>query len=200
MNDAVDQLHVTNQAFEIEGVEADQACRRIQQLVVQHEGDVELRIAWQMEAGAFIAGVELVEHELEAHQALVRVLGGVFDAVIVIPQGAQGLPYVAVRLKVKGKSCLLRGVVVIKVLPTEEPATGPAVALRSRVEVVQVGRHLRDAEATVLVLRWQLVEPANHPRLLIAGDNGRSGKDRHVAGSRSALVESPDGLCRNSRI
>src|SRR5437899_6974533 len=98
-----------------------------------------------MEAGGLISGVELVEQEMEAFQALVRVFGGVVNAVVVIPEGAQGLIDVAVGFKVEVKSRLLRGEVVIEILSAEEPAARPPVALGSGVEIVQVRGHLRDA-------------------------------------------------------
>src|SRR5205085_4408281 len=98
---------------------------------------------------------------------------------------------------VGGESRLLRRVVVIKVLAAEEPAARAAIALWSRVEVVQVSRDFWNAEAAVLTLCRQFVEAANDPRLLIVSDDGRSGKQRHIARARAALVESPDCLCRD---
>src|SRR2546426_1886329 len=200
LDNAVSQLDVADQPLEIERVEADQACGGIQQLVSQQDRDVELRVAGQMEAGGLISGVKLVEQEMEAFQALVGVFSGVVNAVVVIPEGAQGLIDIAVGFKVEVKSRLLRGEVVIEILSPEEPAAGPAVAFRSGMEVVQVRGHLRDSEAAILALVRQFVEAANQPRLLIVADDGGTGESGHVAGRRPAQVVSPNGLRRNVRV
>src|SRR5438093_11929222 len=101
---------------------------------------------------------------------------------IVVPHSAKRLVDVAVRRKVESEARLVRGVVVIEILSSEKPAAGTTVAFGSVVKIVQVGGHLWDAKAAVLALRRQLIEPANHPRFLIAGHDGGSGKHRHVSG------------------
>src|SRR5262249_47270807 len=86
---AVDQELVPDQPVELEEVEAYQPRRRVDQLVREDEGDVEVREARQVEAGQLVAGVELVEDQVEAEQPLVDVRAGVVDAVVVVPERAQ---------------------------------------------------------------------------------------------------------------
>src|SRR5262249_24522941 len=101
---------------------------------------------------------------------------------IVVPHGAQRLVDVPERLMVGSEARLVRRVVVIKILSAEEPAAGTTVAFGGGVEIMQMRAHLRNAKAAVLALRRQFIEPANHPRFLITGDDGGSGKNRHVSG------------------
>src|ERR1041385_2984702 len=54
LNDAVRQLNVAEQSLEIEGVKAEQPGAGIEQLVVEHDRDVVLRIARQTEPGGLI--------------------------------------------------------------------------------------------------------------------------------------------------
>src|SRR5262249_20861268 len=85
---AIRQLNVADQAIKAKGIKADLARGGIDQLVVQHDGNIELREAGQVEAGALISGVELIEDVEEAFQALVGILRRVIDAMIVIPERA----------------------------------------------------------------------------------------------------------------
>src|SRR6202035_6189937 len=71
---AVHQELVAQDAVQAEEVEGQLAVRRVVDLVREHQRNVELRIAGKAEAGRLVAGVELVEHEIEAYQPLVGVL------------------------------------------------------------------------------------------------------------------------------
>src|SRR5262245_36566160 len=60
--------------------------------------------------------------------------------------------------------------------------------------------NLRNTEPSVLRLRWQLVETAYHPRLLVARDDHRVGKYRYITGIRAAEIEAPYGLRGYARV
>src|ERR1041384_619029 len=89
LNDAIRQLNVAEQSLEIESVKAQQPGAGVQQLIIEHDRDVVLRITRQTEAGGFIAGIELVEDQVKAFKTLVSIFRGVIDAMVVIPQRAQ---------------------------------------------------------------------------------------------------------------
>src|SRR6266511_3336783 len=97
----------------------------------------------------------------------------------------------------RGEARLLGGEVIIEILSAEKPAARTAIALRGSVKVVQVRGHLRNAEAAVLALRWQFIEPANQPGFLITADHGGAGKRCHVSRERTTQVESTDLLRGN---
>ena len=150
-----------------------------------------------MEAAALVAGIKIVEKELEAGHALVHVLRCVVHAVIVIKQRAHGFVDVAIRRVSGSETGLLQGVVVVEVLSAEEVAAWAAIAFRSCVEIVQVSGDFRHAEPAILVLRRQFIESANHDRLLVAGYNRRPGCDCHITRISAALIKAPDGLGGN---
>src|SRR6266436_2553093 len=75
------------------------------------------RKARKMKAGAFIAGVELVEQAIETQQALVRVLRGKVHAVIVVPQCAQSFVDVTIWLVVRVESRQHIRIVLIAEVP-----------------------------------------------------------------------------------
>ena len=156
-----------------------------------------MRVTGQAETGSLVSSVELVEEQVKALKTFVGVLSRVIDPMIVIPQGAQRLVDVTVWLMVGGESRLLTSEVVIEILSAEKPTAGTAVAFGGGVEIVQVGGHLRDAEAAVLVLRRQFIEAANQPRLLIVTDDCRSGECSDVARRRPTQIVSPDRLRGN---
>ena len=185
-------MHVADQSLEVERIEANLTRAGIDQLVIQDDRDIKRWVAGKAEAGCLVAGVKLIKDQVKPFQALVSILGSVIDAVIVIPQGAQRFVDVTVGLMRRGKTGLLCGEVVIEILSAEEPSAGPAITLRRSVEIVQVGRHLRHAEATILALRRQFIESANQPRFLIVTDNGGPRERSHVARSRTTQVISPD--------
>src|SRR5438445_10312787 len=95
-----------------------------------------------MEPGTLISGVELIEEQVEAGQALVDVLGSEIDAVVVVPERAHRLVDVA-----RGRERLGREagqdvwIVLVVEVADLEAIDGVAVALRRRVPVVQVGRN-----------------------------------------------------------
>ena len=138
MNDSIRQLNIADEPLEVESIKTDLAGVGIDEFVVEDDRDIKLRIARQPEACRFVACIELVEDEVEAFQSLVSIFGGVVDAMIVILQRTQRFIDVTVRLVSRGKSRLLCGEVVIKILSAEEPATWTTVAFGSGVEVVQV--------------------------------------------------------------
>ena len=96
LNDAVCQLDVTEQSLEIERVEADLASVGIQQLVIQNNRDIELRVTGEPEACRFITCVELIKDQVKALEPFVSVLGSVVDSMVVIPHRAQRFVDVAV--------------------------------------------------------------------------------------------------------
>src|SRR6185295_17700749 len=86
---AVDEKLVAENAVEVEQVEEDLAADRIDDLVVEQQRDVERGETRQAETCRFVAGVELIEQQIEAGQALVDILRREVDAVIVVPERAQ---------------------------------------------------------------------------------------------------------------
>src|ERR1700719_5322883 len=98
---------------------------------------------------------------------------------------------------IRVKPRLLHGAVIIEILSPEKVTARSSIAFRSGVEVMQMGRHLRNSETAVLGLCRQFIEAANHERLLIMSHD-RGGREHR--GVISALVESPDGLPGNARI
>jgi hypothetical protein len=86
---SVDQEPVPQDAVQIEQVEEDLASARVDHLVVEHHGDVVLREARQMETRQLVTGILIVEEQIHPRQALVGVLGGVVDAVVVVPERVQ---------------------------------------------------------------------------------------------------------------
>src|SRR5205085_1511305 len=116
---AVDQEGVAYQAVKAEGVEEQETRRGVEELVAEHDGDVEVREARQPQPGVLVARVELVEVELEAGQALVDVLRGVVDPVVVVPARGQSLPDVAARGMGGGEPGVLHVVEVVVVLTPE---------------------------------------------------------------------------------
>src|SRR5262245_45865407 len=95
LNVAVDEKLVAEDAVEIEQVEENLAADRIDHFVGEQQRDVERRKARQAKPRRFIASVELVEQQVEAGQALVDVLRGEVDTMIVIPERAEALVDVA---------------------------------------------------------------------------------------------------------
>ena len=83
---AVHRELVAQDAVQVEEIEEEQTSPPIEALVGEHHRDVELGEAREMEAGRFVAGVELVEEQVEPRQPLVDVLRGEVDAVVVIPE------------------------------------------------------------------------------------------------------------------
>src|SRR6185437_13208740 len=88
LNGAVHQKLIAEDAIQIEQVEYQVACLRIEDLVIESERNIELREAGEAETSGFIAGVKLVEQAIEAEEALVSILRGEIHAVIVIPERA----------------------------------------------------------------------------------------------------------------
>src|SRR4051794_6679978 len=93
---AFDEEHVAEDAVGVERVECEQAGGGVEQLVAEDERDVPLREARQVQPRGLVAGVVPVEDHGRPDQALVGVLGGVVDAVVVVPQEAERLLHVAV--------------------------------------------------------------------------------------------------------
>ena len=101
----------------------------------------------QAEPGVLVAGVEVVEDDVEPGEPLVGVLRRVVDAMVVIPQGAERFPDVAVgRAEFGGVEAGARHrvEVVVELADAEETCehrvAGTAVAVRRAVEVVQMRR------------------------------------------------------------
>jgi len=92
---AVHRELVPQDAVQVEEIEEEETGPPIEALVGEHHGDVELGEAREMEPGTLITGVELIEEQVEAGQALVDVLGSEIDAVVVVPERAHRLVDVA---------------------------------------------------------------------------------------------------------
>src|SRR5439155_9391255 len=142
---------------EVERVKTNQTRTRVQQLVGQHDGDVELRVAGQAEARPFIPGVELVEHELESVQSFVGVLRRVIDAMVVVPHGAQRLVDVAERLMVGSEARLVRRVVVMKILFSGDSSEVSTVAFGSAVDLLQAAEYLLHTNDALLKQSQELI-------------------------------------------
>src|SRR5215813_973184 len=138
---------------------------------------------------------------MESGQSFVDVFSGVIDAMIVVPQRTEGFVDVSIGGKIKTKSGLLHRVVIIEVLTPEKPTAGAAIALWTRVEIVQVSRCLGNSKTTCGCAGGQLIKTTHQHGGLIAGDNRGSRKDRRISGGvRSSLVESPYRLGRDPRV
>jgi hypothetical protein len=90
---AVDEELVAENSVCIEQIELQQSGLVIEDLVVEDHVDIEtgqrvlsVAEARQTEAGVFVTSVEFIEENVSAGEAFVGVLGGVIDAVVVIPQ------------------------------------------------------------------------------------------------------------------
>src|SRR5438552_8043293 len=198
---AVDRELVAQDAVQVEQVEKQEACPRIEALVGKYHGDVERGEARQMEAGVLVAGVELVEEEVEPGQPFVDVLRGEVHAVVVVPERAHRLVDVAAGGRVDAWRGLVvredsgqdvRVVLVVEVSALEEVAR-VAIALRRRVTVVQVSADRRQPEAAILILRRQLVEVADQDRLSVMGHVDGSRYIGRLVFGRGADREAPEG-------
>src|SRR5713226_7380314 len=96
----VHQELVAQDAVQIKQIKDQLAGGRIVNLVGEGQLDVKLREAGEMEPGAFVASVKLVEQTVKTEQALVSVLRSKVHAVIVIPQRAQSFIDVTIGLVV----------------------------------------------------------------------------------------------------
>jgi hypothetical protein len=81
---SVDKKLVSQNAVAVRQIESQHAIVGVEVLVVEHHGDVEIREARKPKAGGFIAGVKLIEEQVETREALVNVLRREVYAVIVI--------------------------------------------------------------------------------------------------------------------
>src|SRR5262249_13189175 len=146
---AVHQELVAEDTVQVEKIEEQQPGPRIEALVGEHHGDIELGEAREMEASGLVPRVELVKEEVEPGQALVDVLSGEVDTVIVIPEGAHGFVDVAGGLVIGEDSSKYVGIVLVIEAVYLEEVAGVAVALRRRVAVVKMGRYGRKPEPAV---------------------------------------------------
>jgi len=144
-----------------------------------------------VESGAAVAGIELVEQAIEAHQSLVGILRGEVHTVIVIPQRTQGLVDVTVGLMGGVESGEHVRVVLVAEVARRVEVARIAVALRRVVGVVQVSGDRGHAEPGVVHLRdrWQGVDITRELRLAVKRLVRRAG-----AAWTCAVVETPDGL------
>src|SRR5438309_1036129 len=147
-----------------------------------------------MEAGILVAGVVIIEEEVEPGQALVDVLRVEVHAMVVVPECAHRFVDVAgARVGRVNARQDVRVMLVVEV-PALEKVARVAVALRRRVTVVQVSADRRQPEAAVLILRRQLVGVADQDRLAVMRHvDGPRYIDRLVLG-RGADREAPQGL------
>ena len=185
LDHAVDEELVAQDPVEVEKVEGEQLAGRIEALVGEHHRDVIGGEGGQAEARRLVAGVELVEEQVEAGEALVDVLGGEVHAVVVVPERAHGLVDVAVRPMGRIESgVLVRIVLVVERDRTRlEEVTRKPVALRGRVTVVQMRAHRVLAEPAVV--GGKPVEVPDQDRRVVVRDIRRAGAD---------AVETPDRL------
>ena len=126
----------------------------VKQSVREEDRDVELTIR-QAQPGA-VTGVFVVKQVVAAEHALVDVLGGEIEMVIVIPQRTQRLGRVAGRPECRvgeaGEHVRIMLVLEaervdrVRVIDRVEVVDRVAVAFRRRMAVVQMGGHLGDAE------------------------------------------------------
>ena len=178
---AVHRELVPQDAVQVEEIEEEETGPPIEALVGEHHGDVVRREGGQAEARRLGAGVELVEEQVEAGEALVDVLGGEVHAVVVVPERAHGLVDVAVRPMGRIESgVLVRIVLVVERDRTRlEEVTRKPVALRGRVTVVQMRAHRVLAEPAVV--GGQVVEVPNQDRRVVVRDIRRAGADAVIA-------------------
>ena len=152
--------------------------------VLEHQRDVVVGEARQPPAGGLVAGVLVVEEEVEAEQAGVDVGGGEVQPVVVVPEGGQLLA----RVEAGGEVA----VVVVPELAGVDPVLGVAVALRGGVAVVQVGGGRGEGEAHLGVPhRRQLVEAAHQHRLAVARRVAGPGRGRRGAVALEAPHRGP---------
>ncbi len=93
LNPAVYQVLISQNAVRIEQVKLEQTSLAIKDFVVEHHVDVEV-CEWvlavtktgQLETAIFIACVMLIKENVCSGQAFVSILGGVIDAMVVIPE------------------------------------------------------------------------------------------------------------------
>src|SRR5712691_6013975 len=191
LNLAIHQELVAQDAVKAEQVEEQPAIGGIVNLIGEGQRDIKLRKARKMKAGAFIAGVELVEQAIETQQALVRVLRGKVDAVIVIPQCAQSFVDVASRCVVRVESCQHIRIVLIAEVPNAVEVAGVAVAFRRGMPIVKMRGNRGNSKAAVLVCRWKPIDVACEL------GNAVVGLIRWArTGNVGAVAEGPDGLAR----
>src|SRR5205807_9288492 len=92
---------VTQDDVQVEQIEEQQACGRIEAPVGEQHRNVVSREGGEMESSQFIARVVLgVEQQVKSRQPFVRVLGGEVHPVIVVPERAHRLVHVAIGLVV----------------------------------------------------------------------------------------------------
>ena len=163
---AVGEEAVAEDAVQVEQVEHRLAgrCRTARR---GRRSGCRIRSARQVQAGAGNAGVQVVEQVVAAEHALVDVLGGEIEVVIVVPQRAQRLVRVARRavFRIGEAGVHVRIVLVleavrvdrVRVVDRVEVVDRVAVAFRRGMAVVQMGRHLGDAEILRDLHRRQLV-------------------------------------------
>jgi hypothetical protein len=101
---SVDKKLVSQNAVAVRQIESQHAIVGIEVLIVEHHGDVEIREARKPKAGGFVAGVKLIEEQVETREALVNVLGREVYAVIVIPERAHRLAYITSRRMARSKA------------------------------------------------------------------------------------------------
>src|SRR5262249_10627726 len=89
LDHAIDQELVAQDAIQIEQVEHQLSRVRIEDLVIEHQRDIELGEAGQVEARGFVSRIQTVEQTIEPDQALVGVLRGKVHAMIVVPERGQ---------------------------------------------------------------------------------------------------------------
>src|SRR5437867_4962217 len=170
---AVHEKLVAQDAIEVEQVEEKQTLW-VEHLVGKQQGHVELA-AGKMEPGALVPGVQIVAEKDKAGEPLVDVLRGEIHAVVVVPEGAQAFPDIALwRMGAVGPSQRI-GVVLVIILPPLKKVTGEAVALRWGMSIVHVGRDRGDSETAVLVGWRQIIVVPEQDRLPILPHMGRPG-------------------------
>ena len=152
---------VAQDPVQVEQVEEELAGGRIEHLVHEEHGDVELA-AGQAEPGRLVVGVEqdvVAEERAEGGEHLVRVLRGEVDLVVVIPEEAHRLPHVArdrpavqsARGNVRGEArAHVRVVIVVEEALVVAPERA-SIRLGRVVTVVQVRGGLVPPESAVVV-------------------------------------------------
>ncbi len=191
LNLAIHQELVAQDAVKAEQVEEQPAIGGIVNLIGEGQRDIKLRKARKMKAGAFIAGVELVEQAIETQQALVRVLRSEIHPVIVIPQGAQGFIDVAVGCVVRVESRQHIRIVLIAEVPNAVEVARVAVAFRRGMAIVKVGGNRGNSKAAVHVGRGESIDVACELGYAVVGLIRWA-----RTGNVGAVAEGPDGLAR----
>src|SRR5262245_22686055 len=187
LNLSVHKEFVSEYSVEIEQVEEQQPCVRIEAPVRKHHRDVEIGDdirgigdGRKTEPRRLIARVEVVVQNIHPGQSLVDILRREVHAVIVVPQRAHRFVYVASQRV--GRSEPRQHVWIVLVveegtgkLGMWEEVARKTVAVRRRVAVVQVRAHLILPKAAVV--DRQVIDIADEDRLPISGDVERAGTD-----------------------